>query len=120
MYCTLANEPKLISYLLPESFVLASARTFLLVSLLIAASPGTLLPFKFSIFYHSLVDYLVAIVTGESERDTEIPQSQWLNKLERHEKMVDVFQYRKMYKCITCNMNRTSFLIQNLASYKHS
>ena len=40
MYCTIADKPKvgiLTSYLLPESFVLASARVVLLVSLLFGA-----------------------------------------------------------------------------------
>ena len=47
MYCTIANEPKvgiqllLISYLLRESFVLASAGVLLLVSLLFVAVEGT-------------------------------------------------------------------------------
>ena len=58
MDCTVANEPKvgiqllLISYLLPESFVLATARTLLLVSLLFGEPLRSLLPFKFLIFYH--------------------------------------------------------------------
>ena len=43
----------LISYLLPESFVLASSRILLLISLQYSETLRFLLPFKFSIFYHS-------------------------------------------------------------------
>ena len=61
MHCTVSNEPKvgiqllLISYLLPEPFVLATARIVLLVSLLFVAvlysEPlRSLLPIKFPIF----------------------------------------------------------------------